>query len=109
MARKTPCLLACVSRFLCVCVYLVDVLLATIVAGARLALRVLVGEAGAKALVHCAGGKVFRGDELKARALAVLLVLDEVKELWVMLGQRGLAGEGLWNVSHGAGSGCGSK
>mmetsp|Transcript_58697 Transcript_58697/g.139771 ORF Transcript_58697/g.139771 Transcript_58697/m.139771 type:complete len:372 (-) Transcript_58697:293-1408(-) len=58
--------------------HLVNNLIATVIAGSRLALRVLVGQSGAQALHHCTGREVLRGDELDAPHLPALLLLHQV-------------------------------
>ena len=68
---------------------LVDVLAAAVVAVARIALGVLVGEHGAGRLQHRARDHVLRGDQLDLVLLAFQLATDDAGELGVALGQRG--------------------
>lgn len=63
---------------------LVNVLVATVVTLARVALSVLVGESRAKALHHSLGGQVLTGNQLEARPLSVFLLLDDIEQLGVV-------------------------
>ena len=54
---------------------LVDVFVATVVAGAWVALRILVLHNTAKSVEHGLGGEVLRWDEIDEVFLAVLLLL----------------------------------
>merc|ERR1719410_2149460 len=62
---------------------LVDVLVAAIVALARLALTVLVVQAGAHALQHRKGCKVLAGNHLQASPLPCFFILDDPFHFWV--------------------------
>jgi hypothetical protein len=62
---------------------LVHVLAAAVVALARVAFRVLVGQHGALGLHHPRAGVVFRGDELDMLFLATLFLTDSGKDLVV--------------------------
>ena len=55
---------------------LVDILVSTVVAGSRVALRVLVGQARSLELHRVATGKIFRGNQLDAAVLASLLLQE---------------------------------
>ena len=66
---------------------LVDDLVAAVVAPARVALGVLVGQHRARGGQHGRRGEVLRGDQLQRRLLAVELLADEVGHLGVG-GQR---------------------
>ena len=68
---------------------LVDDLVAAVVALARVALGVLVGQHRARGGQHGRGGEVLRGDELQRGLLPVLLLMDESGHLGVG-GQRGV-------------------
>ena len=68
---------------------LVDDLVAAVVAPARVALAVLVGQHRARGGQHGRRGEVLRGDQLQGRLLAVQLLADEVRHLGIG-GQRGL-------------------
>jgi hypothetical protein len=66
---------------------LVDVLVAAIVAGAGVALRVLVGHGGAKSIEDGTGGNVLRGDEDDGLALALdLLFLQRGSACYAPIG-----------------------
>jgi len=73
---------------------LVDDLVAAVVARARHALRVLVGEARAEALHHRLGGEVLRGDQLDAQHLALLLLDQQPVDLRVPVLQVGVSAGG---------------
>lgn len=64
---------------------LVSVLVAAVVAGAGVPLRVLVGEAGGEGVADGLGADVLGRDHLQAVALAVLLLREDVRELGVDL------------------------
>lgn len=70
---------------------LVDVLVAAVVAVARHALGVLVGEGGAEGLDDGEGGEVLGGDQLDPPALPPLLLLDQVVDLRIHRMQRRVA------------------
>ena len=82
----------------------VGLLAAAVVALARIALGVLVGEHRALGLKHRAGDDVLGGDQLDLALLAVELAADRAGDLRIGLGQRG--GEEVGSV-HGVGEGCG--
>ncbi len=66
---------------------LIDDLLALVVALPRVALGVLVREAGAGRLHHRARGVILAGDEAHRLVLAPVLVFDELEDLGVDLGK----------------------
>ncbi len=68
---------------------LVDELVAAVVALARVALRVLVGEDGAGGAQDGGRGEVLAGDELDGRVLPILLPGDDVEDLVVGFGFGG--------------------
>src|SRR5204863_2720711 len=68
--------------------HLVDDEVAAVVALARVALAVLVGEDAARRLHHLAGREVLRRDQLERRVLALQLAVDDGEHL-------GVAGRGL--------------
>mmetsp|Transcript_32392 Transcript_32392/g.100996 ORF Transcript_32392/g.100996 Transcript_32392/m.100996 type:complete len:535 (+) Transcript_32392:928-2532(+) len=76
------------SALLAEVLHLVDDLVATIVAVARLPLGVLIGERGAEALHDRPGGEVLRGDELDRPDLPGLLLRHEPRHDGVDLAQR---------------------
>ena len=68
----------------------VDEFASAVVAAARVALCVLVGEHGALRLEHRAGNEVLAGDHLERAALAVELLLQNGGDLRIDFGQRGI-------------------
>ncbi len=66
----------------------VHLLAAAVVAAARVALGVLVGEHRARRLEHGLGDEVLRGDHLQRVLLAAQLALEHLGDLGVHLGQR---------------------
>ena len=67
----------------------VDELAAAVVALARIALGVLVGELGALGLHHRRGGVVLRSDQLDVLFLAPVLALDDRGDLGIGVGEDG--------------------
>ena len=86
---------------------LVDEFVAAVVAVAGHALGVFVGEGAAQGFDDGEGGEVFGGDELDAAALAALLLLDEVVDVGVDNGKRGVAPLRDWIHFRGGGNGIG--
>ena len=72
----------------------VDDLAAAVVAAARVALRVLVGQDRALALQDGPGNEVLRGDHLQGLALAGELTGEDLGDVGVELGQRLVQGRG---------------
>ncbi|MET3801847.1 hypothetical protein ABID70_001802 [Clavibacter michiganensis] len=70
----------------------VDELAAAVVAAARVALRVLVGEHGSLRLQHRARHEVLAGDHLEGAALTPELLLEDGRDLRVDLGEGGVEG-----------------
>ncbi len=64
---------------------IVDDRVAAVVALARVALGVLVGEHRTRRAHHVGRGEVLAGDELQARVLADALLLEEVEDLGVVV------------------------
>ena len=73
--------------------HLVDDLVAAVVAGSWLTLRVLVGQRGTQALHDCPRGEVLRGNQLNAPRLPSLLLLHQVVHHRVHLCQGLVAGQ----------------
>ncbi len=84
---------------------LVDILTATVIAGAGIALGVLVGEHAARGLEHGAGHDVLRGDQLDLVLLAAELALHATEQLGIALGQASREQVGLWRGGAPGGSG----
>src|SRR5664280_3666618 len=82
---------------------LVDDLIAPVVAAARVALGVLVGEDRAGGRQHRRGGEVLRGDQLQRRGLALGLVAQQAPDLRVV-DQPGIEGRGGEGAAHGVGN-----
>ena len=80
----------------------VDELAAAVIAPARIALGVFVGQHRALRLEHGAGDDVFRGDELDLVALALELVVDRAGDLRIGLRQGG-GEERVFRVGGGGG------
>ena len=75
----------------------VDELAAAVVALARIALGVLVGQHRAGRFEHRAADEVLRGDQLEAVVLAMQLVADRAGDLGIGLGERAPAWRGSWS------------
>ena len=84
----------------------VDELAAAVVALARIAFGVLVGQHRAGRLQHRLADEVLRGDQLEAGVLAVLFVLDGVGDLRIGGGQRAPAGRGFGVRAHACRCSC---
>ena len=72
----------------------VDVLAAAVVAAARVALGVLVGQDGALGFHHGARGEVFGGDHFQGAALAAKFLVQDGGDFGIELGQRLVADGG---------------